>query len=136
MLSADASSPVAVNSRLSDDTNAPPDADSTAPPVFAELLQPRSGPLGGLLHGQETTWSSPGLHQLVKFGPPVRSRTKMSNRLFVSPRSKSEATLENDTYRPSAEIHGYMLCPLPSIPADPTLARSVVPSRRSRTNTS
>ncbi len=85
MLSADASSPVAVSTRLSDDTNDPPDADNTAPPVPAELLHPRPGPLGGLPHGHGITPFNPGLHKLVKFGPPVRSRAKMSNQWPVSP---------------------------------------------------
>jgi hypothetical protein len=54
----------------------------------------------------------------------------------VSSSTSSAARLSKAIQRPLAEIEGAELWPLPCVPDDARLARAVVPSTRSRTNTS
>src|SRR2546428_31025 len=68
--------------------------------------------------------------------PVLRSRTKTSLTVFVSPPTRLFATELNATKRPLAEIDGTKLAPFPCAPCEPTLTRVVLPALRSRTNTS
>src|SRR5262245_38430462 len=54
MLKAVGFSPLVVNTSVSAERLVVPLAESTAPPVPAELSHPRVGPLGGFPHGQLT----------------------------------------------------------------------------------
>src|SRR5439155_797933 len=63
-------------------------------------------------------------------------RTKTSTAPFVSPPTRFEANEPKATKRPSAEIDGPPLMSFPSMPAELTLTRVVVPVSRSRTKTS
>ena len=65
-----------------------------------------------------------------------RSRTKTSYEPFVSPGARFVAADVNTTKAPVAEIRGEKLASLPSPPSFLRLIRRVVPSLRSRTNTS
>jgi hypothetical protein len=56
--------------------------------------------------------------------------------MFVSGPTRLVANEPNATRLPSALIDGCVLSPLPCVPSLATLARSVLPLRRSRTNTS
>src|SRR5439155_16786291 len=78
-------------------------------------------------------WASP-LTRLVL--PVLRSRTKTSLTVFVSPPTRLFATELNATKRPLAEIDGTKLAPFPCAPWESTLTRLVLPAFRSRTNTS
>src|SRR5438552_3772355 len=60
----------------------------------------------------------------------------MSLAPFVSPATRLFANEVNATNRPSAEIDGGKLVPLPCAPCEATLTRLVLPAFRSRTNTS
>jgi hypothetical protein len=55
-----------------------------APPVAAELSQPRPDPLGGFAQGHTITPSTPGSQRLVKL-VALRSWTKTSKNALVSP---------------------------------------------------
>src|SRR5439155_1887786 len=77
--------------------------------------------------------------------PVRRSWTKTSGQLgamncapqtFESPGTRLEAKLSKATKRPSAEMAAPPEGPLPSVPSDATLTRSVTPVRRSWTKTS
>ena len=69
--------------------------------------------------------------------PVLRSWTKTSNeQQSLSPATRLRASELNATMRPSAEIAGSSLKPLPCPPVDDTLTRSVVPVFRSRTKMS
>src|SRR5207244_1701178 len=74
--------------------------------------------------------------------PVCRSWTNTSVAPFVSPATRLVAKLTNATKRPSAESAGGKaklrrpLLPLPWVPSEATLTRSVVPVCRSWTNTS
>src|SRR5256885_1385746 len=60
----------------------------------------------------------------------------MSLAPFVSPATRLFANEVNATNRPSAEIDGGKLVPLPCAPWEATLTRLVLPALRSRTNPS
>src|SRR5205085_986013 len=68
--------------------------------------------------------------------PALRSRTKTSLTAFVSPATRLLATESKATKRPSAEIAGRKVAPLPCAPCESTLTRLVLPVLRSRTKTS
>ena len=68
--------------------------------------------------------------------PVWRSRTNTSSLPLVSPGTRLLASELKATKRPSAEIAGSKLSPLPWTPPGPRLTRWVVPVWRSRTNTS
>src|SRR2546428_83045 len=68
--------------------------------------------------------------------PVLRSRTKTSLTVFVSPPTRLVATELNATKRPLAEIDGTKLAPFSCAPWESTLTRLVLPALRSRTNTS
>src|SRR5438552_10226937 len=57
--------------------------------------------------------------------PVIRSLTKTSKAWFVSPTTKSSASLAKATKRPSAETTGLKLRPLPCAPEELTLTRCV-----------
>src|SRR2546430_14848954 len=78
-------------------------------------------------------WESP-LPRLVL--QVLRSRTKTSLTVFVSPPTRLFATELNATKRPLAEIDGTKLAPFPCAPWELTLTRLVLPALRSRTKTS
>jgi len=94
MLIASGLSPLVARTRLSEETNVPPDAESDAPPVADELSQPRLGPLAGFAQGQPITPAAPGSQTLVNAVPPNRSRTNTSSKPFVSPGTRSVASLD------------------------------------------
>src|SRR5437764_14043 len=58
--------------------------------------------------------------------PVCRSRTNTSVAPFVSPTTRLVAALSKATKRPSAERAELKLAPLPSVPPEATLTRSVV----------
>ena len=69
--------------------------------------------------------------------PSFRSRTNTSLESLVSPGTRFDASELKATYRPSELIAGPKLTsPLPWVSVLDTLTRRVVPSFRSRTNTS
>src|SRR5262249_41938218 len=107
MLNADGGSFLAENSRLSEERNDPPRAARMAPPVADELSHPRPRPLGGFAHGHAAVPPTPGSQSKLKLGPPRRSRTKTSHAPLVSPGTRSEAALENRTYRASGDSYKY-----------------------------
>src|SRR5260221_4910282 len=115
-----------------------PGAERIAPPVAAELSQPRPDPLGGFPQGHAITPPTPGSHRLVK---PIslRSRMNTSSHPFVSPETRFLAKLVNATKRPSAEIERpskRLLSSFPCAQPEERLNRSVVPIERLRTKTS
>src|SRR5262245_5565742 len=124
-------SPLVVKTRLSDERYSPPETERLAPPVAAELSQPRSAPEGGFEQGHPATPPTPGSQRLVN-GGCARSRTKMSYQPPVSPGTRFEASLMNTTKRSSADILPPALSALPGAPARSTLMHSVVPFWRSR----
>src|SRR4028119_2025892 len=64
------------------------------------------------------------------------SRTKMSLLLLVSPGTRLEASEENATNLPSAEMEGLLESVFPRLPAESTETRVVVLVRVSRTKMS
>jgi hypothetical protein len=124
-------SPLVVNTSVSDERYATPDAERIAPPVAAELSQPWPDPAGGFAHGQGITPSTPGSHRLVKLVASL-SRTKMSCTKFVSPGTRFGTWLSNATSRPAASIEGRCSRRDP-VPVQSTLARSVVAAATSCT---
>src|SRR5215831_17726860 len=68
MLVAVGFSPLVVKTRLSAPRYESPEAASDAPPVAAELSQPRPGPDGGFAHGQPITPERPGSQVLANTG--------------------------------------------------------------------
>jgi len=67
---------------------------------------------------------------------PETSRRKMSCQLLVSPATRFLASEVKTTRFPSRLMAGQVLSPLPWMPAESTLTRSVVPAVRSRRKTS
>src|ERR1700741_4708200 len=102
MLNAVGFSPLVVNTKPPAERCVEPLAESAAPPVADELLQPRVGPPGGFEQGQAST-PTPG-PQRLEDAAPSRSRTRMSSAEFVSPGTRLLAMPQNATQRPSAEI--------------------------------
>src|SRR5258705_328041 len=132
MLSATGFSPDEVSTSVSEERFELPEAESSAPPVLDEFSQPwPASPL--FPHGQGDPVPSP--KQEATIGGCPRSRTKTSSAPFVSLATRFEAELWNATKRPSAEIEGFRLKPLPSAPPVAKLTRSVVPLWRSRRKT-
>src|SRR5262245_535749 len=129
--------PPLVNTRLSEESRAAPAAERLAPPVDDELSQPRPEPVGGFWQGQAITPPAPGSQRLVT-PPPPRSWTNTSSKAFASPETRFVAPLSKNTRPPSEEIETLYepLKPLPWAPPEATLTRCVVPSCRSRRNTS
>ena len=82
------------------------------------------------------TWAPlwPRLTRVVR--PEARSRTKMSVSPLVSSRTRLVASEAKATNRPSAEIDGLKLAPLPGLPSEARLTLVVLPVLRSRTKTS
>ena len=68
--------------------------------------------------------------------PACKSRTNTSLFKFVSSGTRLLARLSNATQRPPAEIEGQLPPLSAGSPSELTLARSVIPACRSRTNTS
>src|SRR5262245_47433691 len=130
MLDATGVSPCVVNTRLSVERFVNPLGVTNAPPVAEELSQPRPVPTGGFEHGQVTTPAIPGSHGLMKLVP--RSRTNASHVPFRSLGIRLLAKLSYVMNRPSAEIDGTSLSPLPSMPFESTLILSVIRVSRSR----
>src|SRR5689334_19040679 len=126
MLGALGGSLLVVNTRLSRPSAVRPQAESVAPPVAAELSQPRPAPAGGLAHGQPITPPAPGSHRLARFELP-RTLANTSARPLVSLATRFVAKLANAAQSPSPDSASAKLERSACAPAVETLRRSVVP---------